>query len=55
MTERNPHLYQVRFTHYSDGSRRMSHVKAFNLSEANAKAKRFVIKGGSIISVLEVI
>lgn len=33
------------------GEKRLGHVKAYNQSEANAKAQRFVIWGGSVISV----
>jgi hypothetical protein len=45
-------LYKVRYINV-DGQTRHSHVKAHTLSEANVKAKRFVIKGGSIISVID--
>lgn len=43
-------LYMVWYKK-ATGEKRLGHVKAYNQSEAKAKANRFIINGGSIISV----
>lgn len=43
-------LYKVRYI-TTTGQTRLGHVKAYNLSEATIKAKRFVIGGGVINSI----
>lgn len=43
-------LYKVRYVN-GLGETRLGHVKARSRNEASAKARRFVIKGGTVTSV----
>lgn len=45
-------LYQVRFVN-STGVARMGHVRGRSYREATVKAKRFVIGGGVVVSVVD--